>query len=558
MNTPSTSQTPSANWADKQYLVIDDCASIRQLLRESLRGMGAKHIDQASEGCEALALLVNKRYDVVLCDYHLDGAKNGQQILEEARSKNALMPSCIFIMVSAEKSADSVMGTAEHQPDAYLIKPITEGILTTRLNRIWQKKQVFKKIDLAYLKKDYAGAALLCDFQIAGNPLYENDLLRMKAGLLLKCGQRDKAGAIYEQVLRDRDFSWAKVGLAKIRLLEGEYSVACQMFQEVITENRLYLDAYDQLAAAHKQLGQSEQACNVLERAAKLSPNSVHRQKTLGEVSLRLGDVPLAEKAFRKCISVGEHSVHKTADPYFGLARVCGLKKAPKEAMQILETVQRKFSGDVSQLRARITEGLVCLDNGDDQQAIVIGQELEAMLASASAASLPDPNTCLDIATLLFEVGNKEPAIKLLCHIIQNNDDDKAIRDEVQKVFNYVHMGDEGTALIAAARKEVSDIMNNGVLLWKTHRLDEAVDWMRAARLKLPGNLRVLLNTAQILISHLQKHGYDAALEAEAVRVLAEVDKTAPNQRRHNELTEQLTALVLDTADLEAQAVISH
>jgi CheY-like chemotaxis protein len=452
MNTPSTSQAPSANWADKQYLVIDDCASIRQLLRESLRGMGAKHIDQASEGCEALALLVNKRYDVVLCDYHLDGAKNGQQILEEARSKNALMPSCIFIMVSAEKSADSVMGTAEHQPDAYLIKPITEGILTTRLNRIWQKKQVFKKIDLAYLKKDYAGAALLCDFQIAGNPLYENDLLRMKAGLLLKCGQRDKAGAIYEQVLRDRDFSWAKVGLAKIRLLEGEYSVACQMFQEVITENRLYLDAYDQLAAAHKQLGQSEQACNVLERAAKLSPNSVHRQKTLGEVSLRLGDVPLAEKAFRKCISVGEHSVHKTADPYFGLARVCGLKKAPKEAMQILETVQRKFSGDVSQLRARITEGLVCLDNGDDQQAIVIGQELEAMLASASAASLPDPNTCLDIATLLFEVGNKEPAIKLLCHIIQNNDDDKAIRDEVQKVFNYVLMGDEGTALIAAAR----------------------------------------------------------------------------------------------------------
>jgi hypothetical protein len=36
--------------------------------------------------------------------------------------------------------------------------------------------------------------------------------------------------------------------------------------------------------------------------------------------------------------------------------------------------------------------------------------------------------------------------------------------------------------MIKAARKEATDLMNTGVLLWKTGKLDEAVEWMRVAR----------------------------------------------------------------------------
>lgn len=539
----------AANWAEMSYLVIDDCASIRQLLRESLRNLGAKFIDQATDGSEAVALISNNRYDVILCDYHLDGGRNGQQILEEARSGNLLKPSSMFIMVSAEKSADSVMGMAEYHPDAYLLKPITEGMLTTRLNRIWNKKQVFQKIDVAYAQKNYAGAAILCDFQIAGYPLHENDLLRMKANLLLKCGERDQARAIYERILSQRDCTWAKAGLAKLMMQDGDFAGASQLFQNVIEGNSLFMEAYDQLAAAHKQLGQQEQASTVLERAARMSPNSVTRQNTLGEISLRLGNVATAEKAFRKCISVGEHSVSKTADPYFGLARVCSINKAPKEALQILLTVQKKFAGEASDLRARITEGLVYLDNDDQHSAMVIARELEAMLATANAIDLPAPHTCMDIASLLLEVGSKDPAVKLLCYIVQNNDDDKSVRDEVQKVFAYAQMAEEGAVLIEEARKEAADIMNRGVLLWKTNKLEEAVEWMRASRQKLPGNLRILLNTAQIMISHVQKRGHDPLLLGEAAEILALVEKIAPGQRRHSELSLQLARMAAGDPD---------
>jgi predicted Zn-dependent protease len=104
-------------------------------------------------------------------------------------------------------------------------------------------------------------------------------------------------------------------------------------------------------------------------------------------------------------------------------------------------------------------------------------------------------------------------------------------------------MGDEGNALIMQSKKEASDLMNQGVLLWKTGKLKEAVEWMRDARARLPNNLRILFNAAQILISHMQQLGFDPALSEEATEVLLHVDKIAPGQQRFAQLMEQLASL---------------
>jgi len=535
------SSIQNVKWVEKNYLVIDDFVGVRQLLRESLRNLGAKNIDQAASGGEAIALLTKVRYDVVLCDYNLGEGKNGQQVLEEARLNGLLLPSSVWLMVSAEKSAESVMGAAEHQSDAYLIKPITEGVLLTRLNRVWHKKQVFKEIDQAYMEKDYLRAAKLCDAQIELNKVHEIELLRMKALLLLKSGEPDKARETYERVLQERDYQWAQTGLAKIRMANGEFEQARQIFQGVIAENRYYIDAYDQLALAYQNMGQPEEACNVLERAAKLSPNSVARQRSLGQVSLKLGNVGMAEKAFRKCIAIGEYSVMKTADAYLGLARVCGMKNEPKEALQLLMTAQREFTGDQIELRAKITEGMVYHESGDFRRARKAGDELEEMLNAN--AERPDTATCMEMATLMFAVGVKEAPAELLCYVIKNNHDNSLLQDDVKKIFDKARMGDEGDALIKASKKEASDLMNQGVLLWKTGKLGEAVEWMRHARAKLPDNLRILFNAAQILLSHLQQLGYEEALAAEANEVLLHVDRVAPGHQRFAQLMEQLARL---------------
>nr|WP_229205572.1 MULTISPECIES: tetratricopeptide repeat-containing response regulator [unclassified Duganella] len=530
------------DWAEKRYLIIDDFVGIRQLLRESLRNLGAKHIDQASSGGEAMVLLAKTRYDVVLCDYNLGDGKNGQQVLEEARIRNLMLPSSVWLMVSAEKSVESVMGAAEHQPDAYIIKPITEGVLLTRLNRVWVRKQVFREIDQAFADKDYLRAAKLCEEQIAHHPLHAIDLHRMRATLLLKSGDIDRAGLVYEDVLQEREYNWARCGLGKIRMANGDPDAARMMFQAVIADNRFYIDAFDQLAESFHLQGKTEEAFDVLQKAAKLSPNSVPRQRALGTTALKLGNIPVAEKAFRKCIEIGEFSVRKTVDAYLGLARVCGQKNDTKEAIRLLNAAVHQFGGDQVTLRAKITEGLVYHESGDFRRARKSGDELEAMLADENRQR-PDTESCLDMATLLFAVGVKEAPVDLLCYVTRNNHDNAPLLEDVQKIFEKARMAEEGQELIEAARKEAADLMNKGVLLWKTGKLTEAVEWMRNARKQLPHNMRILFNSAQILISHLQENGYDRALADEAISVLMHVDAIAPGQQRFAQLMEQLAML---------------
>lgn len=545
--TPLLSVTPAPaeqiDWADKHYLVVDDFVGVRQLLRESLRSLGAKNIDQASSGGEAMGLLARVRYDVVLCDYNLGDGKNGQQVLEEARVRNLVNPSTMWLMVSAEKSVESVMGAAEHQPDAYLIKPITEGVLLSRLNRVWHKKQVFRMIDQAYAEKDYLRAARLCDAGIETNKVHELDLLRMKAKLMEKSGQPNRAREVYERVLEQREYQWARAGLAKIRLANGEFEQARQIFQGVIAENRYYIDAYDQLALSYQNMGKLEEAGAILERAAKLSPNSVTRQRNLGNLALKLGNIPMAEKAFRKCIAIGEYSIMKTPDAYLGLARVCGHKKDPKEALRLLLAAQREFAHDHPDipLRAKITEGLVYHESGDTRRARKSGDELEAMLKATFER--PDIPTCLELATLLFAVDLKDAPVELLRYVIRNNHDNPLLLEEVQAIFDKAQLSEEGMALILASKKEAADLMNQGVLLWKTGKLGEAVEWMRNARKAVPNNQRILFNAAQIMVSCLQQQGYDAAMAAEAYEILHHVDRLLPGQQRFAQLMEQLAQL---------------
>ncbi|MGH8855493.1 MAG: tetratricopeptide repeat protein, partial [Telluria sp.] len=423
------------------------------------------------------------------------------------------------------------------------VKPITEGVLLSRLNRVWRKKQVFSLIDQAYLEKDYLRAARLCDEQIAGHKPHEIDLLRMKARLMEKSGEPGKARVTYERVLAQREYQWARAGLAKIRMADGEYEQARQMFQTVIVENRYYIDAYDQLALAYQNLGKHEEALGILERAAKLSPNSVPRQRNLGQACLKLGNVGMAEKAFRKCIAIGEYSIRKTPDAYLGLARVCGLKNDPKEALLLLVAAQRDFGADHPDmaLRTKITEGLVYHESGDYRRARKAGDELEALLQAG--AERPDVPTCIEMATLLFAVGCKEAPVDLLCYVIRNNHDNQLLQDEVQKIFDKARMGEEGEALIRGARKEAIDLMNQGVLLWKTGKLPQAVEWMRSARAALPHNVRILFNSAQILVSHMQQRGYSVELSDEAHAVLGHVDRLQPGQQRFAQLIEQLLLL---------------
>ncbi|MBN9423057.1 MAG: response regulator [Candidatus Accumulibacter sp. 66-26] len=540
-----TGSAPEADFSSKTFLIVDDFQGMRTILRDILRSCGAnaKNISTAGHGTEAINLLSSTRFDVVLCDFNLGEGKNGQQILEEAKVRQLVGPACAWIMVTAEKTADAVSGAAEFQPDTYLLKPITETILRQRLARIWAKKEAFTEIDRAVRAGNHAKAIALCDQRLAFDKANFTDLLRTKCDLLLASGDLARARQTYETVLASRQIPWAKVGVAKILLQTGDPAKARTLLEEVLRDNGAYLEAHDLLAKALQALGEFEAAGQALERAVRLSPNSVVRQKNFGEMALKLGQLDHAERAFRKSVTLGEHSVLKTPDAYLGLAKTCSAKESPEEALRVLGELGKRFDGETVQLQAMAVEGIVHHQSGNPEKAQQIAEELGRKLADGNTKT--DSQGTLEVARLLLATGNKESAVALLQNEVQNSPDNAALLTEVKEIFTHAEMGEEGAQLVEASRAEAVEMMNRGVMLVRNGQHDEAIAAMRMAREAMPKNVRVLFNLVYVLIAKLQNGAgtLDDMLLAEARASLDAAQQLAPGEARHAQLSASLNAL---------------
>jgi len=82
--------------------------------------------------------------------------------------------------------------------------------------------------------------------------------------------------------------------------------------------------------------------------------------------------------------------------------------------------------------------------------------------------------------------------------------------------------------------------MDRGVSLSRAGKLDEALTLLREACHKLPGNPRLLLNHAYLLITHMEQHGRDLHLVYEALECIKTARRSAPHDKRVGELLAKL------------------
>ncbi len=533
------------DYSGLSFLVVDDFQGMRSMLRDILHQKNAGTIDLCMNGGEAISRLSKHHYDVVLCDYNLGPGRNGQQVLEEAKVRGLIGPACAWIMITGEKTNDAVFGAVEYQPDAYLIKPVTAALIFARLEKIWAKKSAFQEIDYALRARNFSKALRLCSERIAVDKVNAVELMRLKIGILINLGEMDQAAELYQLILNRRDFPWAKAGLARILMEKGNLAEAEQLLHSVLIDHPAYLEAYDLQARVLQLQGMAAEAKLLLDRAIQLSPNSTARQRLLGELALESGDLESAEKAFRKSVAIGEFSVFKSPDSFIGLAKTCSAKGSPEEALQVLTTLQKTFTGPTVQIQAKIVEGQVYQRNQQPVQAKAVAVALGHMLNTHFSPL--DENTSLELATLLFAEGTqeqREQAQALLQGLVKNNHDDQKLLEKVQSVFTGAGMEEAGNALVESTRKEASDMMAKGVMLAREGKLDEAVEWLRNAKTAMPTNLRVLLNTAHVMLEHLEKNGYQADLVTEARSVLQDASRIRPKDERLLKLSTRMAHLL--------------
>ncbi|MCB1759347.1 MAG: response regulator [Gammaproteobacteria bacterium] len=512
----------------KTFLVVDDFGDMRGMLRSMLSTVGVKEIDTANNGPEAIDALERRRYDIVLCDYNLGPGKNGQQVLEEARHRQLIGLDAIFVMITAENTREMVMGAVEYEPDSYLTKPFTKDVLKTRLEKLVLKRQDLREVDQAVGEQDYDKAIQLLDNKIAARPGNLGELTKLKAEILFRSSEYEYAADVYERVLAVREMPWARLGLGKIYFTTGRLQEAQAMFEGLLQDNQRFTAAYDWLARTLQALKKDRDAQEVLERAVVVSPKAILRQKALGDIALANGDLAVAGKALTEAVSLGRHSVYKSAGNYAKLARVKSKSGDGQGGLKIIENMEREFQGEgESELYSAMVKGVIHADMGNREKADACMHEAARLYAKEGPHVAAD--LTLEMARSYGELGDKQEAAKLLQQAVRNNHAEPELLQQIENMVGEFDLGTDPKAFVSDIRKEIVKLNNRGVELAKAGKLQEAVGLFSEAVEAMPSNKVVNLNAARVLVMNMRENGVEGKQLGRVRELLDRVRKIEPD-----------------------------
>lgn len=121
-------------------LVVDDNEDNRYTLTRRLGREGYTNLSTANDGRQALQMLRERRFDLLLLDIMMPGL-NGYEVLEQMMADDELRHVPV-IMISAVGEIDSVVRCIELGAEDYLSKPFDATLLRARVGASLEKKRL--------------------------------------------------------------------------------------------------------------------------------------------------------------------------------------------------------------------------------------------------------------------------------------------------------------------------------------------------------------------------------------------------------------------------------
>lgn len=118
-----------------KILVVDDMPLMRHVLINMLRQLDYKNVVEATDGQQALKILRQKKFDLVITDLHMPKV-DGVNLLDNIRHDQALVDLPV-IMVTCEDNADTVKQVIRAKVSGFIIKPFNMNVLSAQLNRLF-------------------------------------------------------------------------------------------------------------------------------------------------------------------------------------------------------------------------------------------------------------------------------------------------------------------------------------------------------------------------------------------------------------------------------------
>jgi two-component system, chemotaxis family, chemotaxis protein CheY len=178
------------NFSRLRFLVVDDNAHMRRIIRTVLHGFGAREVFEADDGATGLAAFAQHGPDIVITDWVMpifDGLEFTQMIRPPGENANPYVP---IIMLTSHTEKTRVFGARDAGITEFLAKPISATSLYERILSVVTHPRPFIRTDT------YFGP----DRRRTVNAAYAGPERR-------KGGKGDRADVIRQQPLLDKALS---------------------------------------------------------------------------------------------------------------------------------------------------------------------------------------------------------------------------------------------------------------------------------------------------------------------------------------------------------------
>ena len=127
---------------ETKFMVVDDFATMRKIIKKVLGELGYKNIEEAEDGKPALALLKEaadkgEPFQFVISDWNMP-IMQGIDLLRECKADPNLkhVP---FMLVTAESEQKNIIEAAKAGVSDYIVKPFNAATLKTKIEKIYIK-----------------------------------------------------------------------------------------------------------------------------------------------------------------------------------------------------------------------------------------------------------------------------------------------------------------------------------------------------------------------------------------------------------------------------------
>jgi two-component system chemotaxis response regulator CheY len=133
----ATPTEPAPDRTSLKFLVVDDFATMRRIVRNLLKELGFTNVEEAEDGAAALTKLRQGGFEVVVSDWNMPNM-DGLTLLQTVRADPALKHLPV-LMITAEAKKENIIAAAQAGASGYIVKPFTAATLNEKLVKIFEK-----------------------------------------------------------------------------------------------------------------------------------------------------------------------------------------------------------------------------------------------------------------------------------------------------------------------------------------------------------------------------------------------------------------------------------